>query len=159
MDNVEPILPTKEGFLFNSPPINKMKVAGAINEVQHRDIGTEMTPLGSSTTSRCPTPFKSTSPARHNTPASRSGPLGVVSTDGDSATIDISQLQECHLAKLQLQTQFDSVASNWSSREEEEEEISKSLRHFETGNECRKSISDSRAAAWEEEEKTKCCTR
>ncbi|XP_004144446.1 uncharacterized protein LOC101207750 [Cucumis sativus] len=159
MDNVEPILPTKEGFLFNNSPINKMKVADAIVEVQHRDIGTEMTPLGSSTTSRCPTPFKSTSPVRYNTPASRSGPLGLAGEGGDSATVDISQLQECHLAKLQLPSQYDSVTSNWSSREEEEEEISKSLRHFETGNECRKSISDSRAAAWEEEEKTKCCNR
>ncbi|XP_023525114.1 uncharacterized protein LOC111788816 isoform X1 [Cucurbita pepo subsp. pepo] len=161
MDNVEPNLPTKEGFVFSNSAISKMEVTGAIVEVQHRDIGTEMTPLGSSTTSRCPTPFKSSSPARHNTPANRSGPLGLVGAgddaDNNSATIDITQLQECHLAKLQLPSQYDSVASNWSSREEEEEEISKSLRHFETGNECRRSISDSRAAAWEEEEKTQCC--
>ena len=163
MDNVEPNLPTKEGFVFSNSAISKMEVTGAIVEVQHRDIGTEMTPLGSSTTSRCPTPFKSSSPARHNTPANRSGPLGLVGAgddaDNNSATIDITQLQECHLAKLQLPSQYDSVASNWSSREEEEEEISKSLRHFETGNECRRSISDSRAAAWEEEEKTQCCNR
>ncbi|KAL0319490.1 UNVERIFIED_CONTAM: hypothetical protein Sangu_2105200 [Sesamum angustifolium] len=70
-----------------------------VQEVKHRDIGTEMTPLGSSTTSRCPTPFKSTSPARHNTPANRSGPLAPTNIDG-SNTIDITQLQECHLAKL-----------------------------------------------------------
>ncbi|KAI3806800.1 hypothetical protein L1987_22715 [Smallanthus sonchifolius] len=93
-----------------------------------RDIGTDMTPL----TSRCPTPFKTLSPPRHNTPASRSGPL-------------VESL-ECHLAKL---APFD---SNWTSREEEEEDICESLRHFE----CRKSISESRK---EEEEKTKCCLR
>ncbi|KAJ6342382.1 hypothetical protein OIU77_023526 [Salix suchowensis] len=74
-------------------------------------------------------------------------------------SIDISQLQECHLAKLHLGTQYGSVTSNWSSREEEEEEISKSLRHFETGIVSQKSVSDSRAAAWEEEEKTKYCLR
>ncbi|GKD15835.1 remorin [Tanacetum coccineum] len=121
-----------------------------------RDIGTEMTPLGSSTTSRCPTPLKALSPPRHNTPASRSGPLVVMDPN---TCFNIGELQECHLAKMKLETPFDSGVSNWSSREEEEEDISKSLRHFEMSNECRKSISESRACAWEEEEKTKCCLR
>ncbi|GMN68796.1 hypothetical protein TIFTF001_037848 [Ficus carica] len=164
-EDIEPIMPifratepTKEGFLFKNSPCETMKDAGTevVHNVQHRDIGTEMTPLGSSTTSRCHTPFKSSSPARHNTPASRSGPLGL---GYSSSTIDIAQLQECHLAKLQLGTHYDSVTSNWSSREEEEEEISKSLRHFETDNVSHKNTPDSRAAAWEEEEKTKCCLR
>lgn len=133
-----------ESFLFRDP---------SMVVVHSRDIGTEMTPLGSSTTSRCPTPFKSLSPPRHNTPASRSGPLD------PGSSLDIGELQECHLAKLKLETPFDSVISNWSSREEEEEDISKSLRHFEMSNECQKSISEPRACAWEEEEKTKCCLR
>ncbi|KAM7480658.1 hypothetical protein LguiA_028871 [Lonicera macranthoides] len=152
---------TKEGFLFgpSADKFTKDAATEVVYEVKHRDIGTEMTPLGSSTTSRCHTPFKCTSPARHNTPANRSGPLALTNSSSGSSTIDIAQLQECHLAKLQLGTQFDSVTSNWSSREEEEEEISKSLRHFEMSNECRKSVSDSRACAWEEEEKTKCCLR
>lgn len=146
----------QEGFLFGNTLKNSMSEATEmVKEVEHRDIGTEMTPLGSSTTSRCPTPFKSTSPARHNTPANRSGPLALASSD----TMDITQLQECHLAKLQLGTQFDSVTSNWSSREEEEEDVSKSLRHFEMSSECRKSVSESRSAAWQEEEKTKSCLR
>lgn len=138
-----------------------MKDAGTevFHGVKHKDVGTEMTPLGSSTTSRCHTPCKSSSPARHNTPANRSGPLASANSNSSNSTIDISQLQECHLAKLQLGTQYDSITSNWSSREEEEEEVSKSLRHFETGSACRKSVSDSRAAAWEEEERTKCCLR
>ena len=138
-----------------------MKDAGAevFHEVNHKDVGTEMTPLGSSTTSRCHTPFKSSSPARHNTPADRSGPLASANSNSSNSTIDVSQLQECHLAKLQLGTQYDSITSNWSSREEEEKEVSKSLRHFETGSACRKSVSDSRAAAWEEEERTKRCLR
>ncbi|KAK9281182.1 hypothetical protein L1049_004077 [Liquidambar formosana] len=165
-DDVEPIFPnfrcsepTREGFLFRNSASECMKDAATevVHEVHHKDVGTEMTPLGSSTTSRCHTPFKNSSPARHNTPANRSGPLAMGNAYGTNATIDMTQLQECHLAKLQLGTQFDSVVSNWSSREEEEEEISKSLRHFDTGNGCRKSFSESRAAAWEEEEKTKCC--
>lgn len=163
-DEVEPVFPnlrylepSKEGFLFRNSASATMKDAGT--EVKHRDVGTEMTPLGSSTVSRCHTPLQTLSPARHNTPANRSGPLVSGNSNSSSSTIDISQLQECHLAKLTLGTQYDSITSNWSSREEEEEEISKSLRHFETGNAFRKSISDSRAAAWEEEEKTKCCLR
>lgn len=166
-DEVEPILPnfrhsepSKEGFLFKNANGQTMKDAGTevVHEVLHKDVGTEMTPLGSSTVSRCHTPFKSSSPARHNTPANRSGPLAIGHLNSTNNTIDISQLQECHLAKLQRGTQYDSVTTNWSSREEEEEDISKSLRHFETGN-VRKSVSDSRAVAWEEEEKTKCCLR
>jgi len=156
--------PTKEAFLFQSQKLQSEPMKDACTEVvpfqeviKHRDIGTEMTPLGSSTTSRCPTPFMSTSPARHNTPASRSGPLALVA---QSSSIDITkQLQECHLAKLQNRsTQFDSVTTNWSSREEEEEEISKSLRHFEIGRRS-VSVSESRTSAWEEEEKTKSCLR
>ncbi|XP_050232104.1 uncharacterized protein LOC126680884 [Mercurialis annua] len=167
-DEVESVLPnlrysepSKEGFLFRNSATETMKDAGTgiIHELKHRDIGTEMTPLGSSKTSRCHTPLKSSSPARHNTPADRSGPLPLGNSSSTNSTIDIEQLNECHLAKLQLGSQYDSVTSNWSSREEEEEEISKSLRHFETGVTSRKSVSDSRAAAWEEEEKTKCCLR
>ncbi|EXB64660.1 hypothetical protein L484_017994 [Morus notabilis] len=167
-DDIEPIRlnfrtsePTKEGFLFKNSPCETMKDASTevVHDIQHRDVGTEMTPLGSSTTSRCHTPFKSSSPVRHNTPASRSGPLGLGYSSNTNSTIDIAQLQECHLAKLQLGTHYDSVTSNWSSKEEEEEEISKSLRHFETDNGCHKTTPDSRAAAWEEEEKTKCCLR
>ncbi|KAL4560116.1 hypothetical protein LXL04_032265 [Taraxacum kok-saghyz] len=135
--------PLSESFLFKDP--------------SSRDIGTEMTPLGSSTTSRCPTPFKSQSPPRHNTPASRSGLLD----RNVSSSLDIGELQDWHLAKLKLGTPFDHMTvSNWNSREEEEEEISKSLRHFEMNYECRTSISElPRASVWEEEEKIKCCLR
>ncbi|XP_022714552.1 uncharacterized protein LOC111274188 [Durio zibethinus] len=166
-DEVEPILPnfgysepSRERFLFRNSYCETMKDAGTevSHEIKHKNVGTEMTPLGSSTTSRCHTPFKSSSPARHNTPANRSGPLASANSNSSNITIDISQLQEYHLAKLQLGTHYDSITSNWSSREEEEEEVSKSLRHFETGSAYRKSVSDSRAA-WEEEERTKFCLR
>lgn len=120
--------PSKEGFLFRNSVSETIKDSST--EVQHRDVGTEMTPIASSTTSRCHTPFKIASPPRHNTPANRSGPLASASSASSNSTIDIAQLQECHLAKLQLGSQYDSVASNWSTREEEEEDVSKSLRHF-----------------------------
>ncbi|KAH9626219.1 hypothetical protein KSS87_000098 [Heliosperma pusillum] len=168
-DEIEPFTPnfkysepTKEAFLFKSHKLHNEQMKDACTEmipykeVQHRDFGTEMTPLGSSTTSRCHTPFKSNSPARHNTPSSRSGLLAVTA---EQSLIDMSQLQECHFAKLQIgSTPFDSVTTNWSSREEEEEEISKSLRHFELGRRS-VSVSESRACVWEEEEKTKSCLR
>ncbi|XP_022844417.1 uncharacterized protein LOC111367662 [Olea europaea var. sylvestris] len=152
--------PMKEGFFFENAVEESAEDATSevVHKVKHRDIGTEMSPLGSSTNSRCPTPFISTSPVRHNTPANRSGPLALANID-DASTIDTMQLQECHLAKLHHEMQFDSVTTNWSSREEEEEDISKSLRHFEINIECRKSISESRSCTWEEEEKTKWCLR
>ncbi|KAG8380215.1 hypothetical protein BUALT_Bualt07G0170200 [Buddleja alternifolia] len=148
--------PIQEGLLFGNS-IKEYSDNATIEMVKHRDIGTEMTPLGSSTTSRCHTPFASISPARHNTPANRSGPLAPTSFDS-SNSIDMTQLQECHLAKLNLGGQFDLVAPTWSSREEEEDDVSKSLRHFEMNSECRKSVSES-TCAWEEEEKTKRCLR
>ncbi|KAJ8756162.1 hypothetical protein K2173_024709 [Erythroxylum novogranatense] len=167
-DEVESVLPnlgysepSRQGFFFRNSANTTMRDAGTevIHEVKLKDVGTDMTPLGSSTTSRCHTPFKISSPARHNTPTNMSGPLASVNYNSTCNTIDISKLQDCHLAKLQIGSQYDSLTSNWSSREEEEEDISKSLRHFETGIASRKSISDSRAAAWEDEEKTKYCLR
>ncbi|KAJ1408317.1 Remorin, C-terminal [Sesbania bispinosa] len=66
-----------------------------------------------------------------------------------------SQLKKGSCLGTQLETQYDIVTSNWSSSEEEEKEISKSLRH----NSSQKADSDCIAATWEEEEKTKCCLR
>ncbi|CAL4979753.1 unnamed protein product [Urochloa decumbens] len=159
-DNEEP---SKETFVFRSaycsPAPGKDAAADGDGE-RRRDIGTEMTPLGSS----CVTPLKSTSPVRHNTPASRSGPL--VPYAGGVGGMDISELAECHLAKLDLGARFDAMLVNWSSKEEEEEEVSKSLRHFEAtvgagvaggappcdkrgGGDCR----------WEDDDRAKSCIR
>lgn len=157
-DNEEP---SKESFVLRSSyyepvPAAKGSAVGADDDHQRRDIGTEMTPLGSS----CHTPLKSTSPVRHNTPASRSGPL-VPYTGGG---MDISELADCHLAKLDLGARFDAMLVNWSSKEEEEE-VSKSLRHFEAtvgtgagggpacdkrgGGDCR----------WDDDDRAKSCIR
>ncbi|KAM0876769.1 hypothetical protein ACQ4PT_035953 [Festuca glaucescens] len=159
-DNVEP---SKESFVFRSSYCEPAKNAAAVvaggDDLHRRDIGTEMTPLGSSTTSRCHTPIKSTSPLRHNTPTGRSGPL--VPYNGGSG-MDISELTDCHFAKLDLGAQFDAMLINWSSKEEEEEEVSKSLRHFEAsaggGGTCdkRAAVTDCR---WDDDERTKSCIR
>ncbi|KAF8393817.1 hypothetical protein HHK36_020015 [Tetracentron sinense] len=123
-DNVEPVFPnfrysgpTKEGFLFRSSACESMKDASieVVPELHHRDMGTQMTPPGSSTTLRCHTPFKSSSPMRHN----KDRPLG----------------------------------------EEEEEEISKSLRYFEMGNGCRKSIAESRDSVGRKRKRESAWTR
>ncbi|WOL03897.1 hypothetical protein Cni_G12617 [Canna indica] len=160
-NNVDQVYPTigcpepSDEFSLKSSYLSLEKdlPTAGIPEIQRRDIGTEMTPSGSSMTTRCHTPNKSSSPARHNTPADRSGPL-----DPCNTCINISELNDCHFAKLNLSAQYDSIISNWSSREEEEEEVSKSLRHLETSN-GRKSIGVSCANAWEEEERTKSCIR
>jgi hypothetical protein len=155
--------PSKESFVFRSsycePAKNASAVVAGDDDLHRRDIGTEMTPLGSSTTSRCHTPIKSTSPLRHNTPTGRSGPL--VPYNGGSG-MDISELTDCHFAKLDLGAQFDAMLINWSSKEEEEEEVSKSLRHFEAsaggGGTCdkRAAVTDCR---WDDDERTKSCIR
>eukprot|EP01018_Ginkgo_biloba_P030086 Gb_32405 [translate_table: standard] len=129
--------------------------------VSRRDMATQITPLGSSRTSRCTTPQKNNSPARHNTPARRSA-------SGNNSTLNLLELQTCHLAKLEIQdnpnqpevitTPGKRVISSWSTREEEEEESSKCLRYFETGD-WKKNIIEARATAWEEAERSKCLAR
>jgi len=82
-----------------------------------------------------------------------SGPLMASNT-----AFDISELKNCHFAKLQLSAQYDSMVSNWSSKEEEEAEVSKSLRHSDVGG-GRKSFAETRASLWEDEQRTKICIR
>ncbi|XP_020587409.1 uncharacterized protein LOC110029446 [Phalaenopsis equestris] len=147
--------PSTEEFFFKDSYCETVENSApeAIAEVHRRDVGTEMTPLGSSKSSRCHTPMKSSSPARHNTPADRSGPLVI-----SNSRINISDLKDCHFAKLKLSAQYGSVVSYWGSREEEEEEVSKSLRYSEVSD-GRKSIAEHRACLWEEDERTKSCIR
>ncbi|KAJ3675535.1 hypothetical protein LUZ60_004577 [Juncus effusus] len=135
--------PLNETFIFK----NEISVPTKLEVINKRDIGTEMTPLGSSKTSRCPTPIISTSPVRHNTPEGRSGPLVPYNSNAP-------QFKDFNFVQFE---------SNWSSKAEEEEEVSKSLRHFEMS--CESDFSgenkrvDSRVCLWEEEERTKSCIR
>lgn len=162
-DNEEP---SKESFVFRSSCCEAAEPAKGADDdddgrcQRRRDVGTEMTPLGSS----CHTPLKSASPARHNTPASRSsGPL--VPYTGGGGT-DISELAGFRLAKLDLGARFGAHATlvGWSSKEEEEdddEDVSKSLRHFEAtvgGTACdrRGGGGDCR---WDDDDRAKSCIR
>nr|KAJ0210757.1 hypothetical protein LSAT_V11C400193250 [Lactuca sativa] len=143
------VVPINDGY----DQFSSMKDASTevIHEVKRRDTGTNTTPPRNSTASQCFTPFESFSPPPNNTPA-MSGPLSLMNP---SSSFDIAELQECHFAKLHLESPFNSVACNWSSREEEEEDVSKSLRHYEMNNDCPKSITEPKACSWEEEEKMK----
>lgn len=154
-NEVQQILPSTEGFIFKDS--DKFLRYEEEAQVQHRDIGTEMTPIGSLTTSRCHTPFKSTSPARHNTPSQLSGPLTETKN-----VIDISEFADKLRLSGSTASQYcNSVTSHWNSREEEEEEISKSLRHFDMESELRRSVSESKVVLWDDEEgdKIKFCQR
>ncbi|XP_076885773.1 uncharacterized protein LOC143535391 [Bidens hawaiensis] len=156
LEGVSDIVP-KDKFTneieLNIPKFKCLGTTEEVQEIKNRDNGTEMTPVGSSPTSRCPTPLRSLSPPRHNTPESRLLFLqGMVDQSG-------SQL-ECHLAnKLQPWTPFDAINSNWSSMEDEEAEISKSLRHFEMNNEFVENVTGPRPSACEEKEMSEPCVR
>ncbi|KAJ0242351.1 Remorin family protein [Hirschfeldia incana] len=147
-------VPSTEGFIFRDLEEEEEEEEEA--QVQHRDMGTEMTPVVSVTTSRCHTPFKSTSPARHNTPSNMSGPLTETKN-----VIDISEFADKLRLSGSAATQYyNSVTSHWNSREEEEEEISKSLRHSDMESELQRSVSESKAALWDDEDvKIKFCQR
>ncbi|KAL5666956.1 hypothetical protein ACJX0J_019177, partial [Zea mays] len=160
-DNEEP---SKESFVFRSSCCEAAEPAKGADDdddgrcQRRRDVGTETTPLGSS----CHTPLKSASPARHNTPASRSsGPL--VPYAGGGGGTDISELAGFRLAKLDLGARFGAHATlvGWSSKEEEEddEDVSKSLRHFEAtvgGIACDRRGGDCR---WDDDDRAKSCIR
>ncbi|XP_076926362.1 uncharacterized protein LOC143589498 [Bidens hawaiensis] len=109
-----------------------------------KDASTDQVVVDEVKAGSCPTPYRSVSPPRHTTPASMSSPLALMNASSTSF-----EFQECHLAKLQP-----AANCNWSSREEEEEDVSKSLRHFEINNnhninDCPKTIPP---CAWEEEQ-------
>ncbi|XP_010462292.1 PREDICTED: uncharacterized protein LOC104742908 isoform X1 [Camelina sativa] len=155
-NEVQQILPSTERFIFKDSDKFLRYEEEAQTQTQHRDIGTEMTPVGSLATSRCHTPFKSTSPARHNTPSQLSGPLTETKN-----VIDISEFADKLRLSGSTASQYgNSVTSHWNSREEEEEEISKSLRHFDMESELRRSVSESKAVLWDDEDdKIKFCQR
>lgn len=159
-NEVQHILPSTQGFIFRDSDkfLQYEEEVEVEAQIQHRDMGTEMTPIGSVTTSRCHTPFQSSSPARHNTPSKMSGPLTETKN-----VIDISEFADkLRLSGAAASQYYNSVASHWNSKEEEEEEVSKSLRHFDMESELRRSVSESKSKAtlWDDEDdKIKFCQR
>lgn len=158
-NEVQQILPSTQGFIFRDSDKflhYEEEEEEEAQVLQHRDIGTEMTPIGSLTTSRCQTPFKTLSPARHNTPSKMSGPLTETKN-----VIDISEFADkLRLSGSTASQYYNSVTSHWNSREEEEEEVSKSLRHFDMESELRTSVSESKVTLWDDEDdKLKFCQR
>ncbi|KAL4589318.1 hypothetical protein LXL04_002224 [Taraxacum kok-saghyz] len=130
----------------------EVETMDVLQSAKEKDTGTEMTPIGSATTS----PFKSWSPPRHNTPATKLG----LTNQGSS--LDIGELQEWHFKKLQPRTTlFDVITSRWSSREEEEDDLSKSLGYCNMKDDDYQEtiISGPRPSAWEEKEKSEYCLR
>lgn len=127
----------------------------------HRDMGTQVTPFPSLRNSTCNTPWLDASPTRHNTPA-RSDRRAV--SLGAMIGSDLLELQSCHLEKLEHRNLGCEIwatldrNSNWSTREEEEEESAKSLRQIDFG-EAKKIMLLARAAAWEEAEHAKFIAR
>lgn len=136
--------------------------------MSHRDMGTQMTPIPSQRASRCGTPGRADSPSRHNTPSRRTASLG-------SICLDLIELQSSHLAKLEdRQLPDGNLSSNgsallrgtpdqggsahWVTKEEEDEESSKSLRQINLG-EVRKNGIAARTAAWLEAEQAKYTAR
>jgi hypothetical protein len=126
-----------------------------------RDMGTQMTPVGSVKNSTCTTPGVVSSPTRCcNTPVGRrASSLGAT-----PVAVDLLEFQGCHLAKLELrqlagddQPSLDRKAV-WTTREEEELESSASLREDpeDPDNRCQLGT---KATAWEEAEQTKTLIR
>ncbi|KAI5079383.1 hypothetical protein GOP47_0004862 [Adiantum capillus-veneris] len=119
----------------------------AMPMVSLREVGTQMSSVDGSGsisrfTSKNGSPQKILSPARHNTPARGRSLGGSASSSGNvrrntKQFINLEELVECHRAKLELQAlsegdrinSFHRTTSNWSSREVEEADLSRSLRH------------------------------
>ncbi|KAI5070596.1 hypothetical protein GOP47_0014939 [Adiantum capillus-veneris] len=136
----------------------------------HRDMGTQVTPLGSSrhqSPHRSPQKGRAMSPTRQNIPM-RNHPAPVATGIIDMRRISPVEVERCHRAKLELQgvsaqaqvqhslgTSFD---SNWSSRQEEEEDIGKGLRHLDL-EDLKRDVLDARATAWKEATRLKLLAR
>eukprot|EP00250_Pteridium_aquilinum_P005695 c15748_g1_i1 orf=115-2373(-) len=131
----------------------------------HRDMGTQMTPIGSSRPSSRPhSPQRGTalSPARHNTPTR-------LPTPTSKGTIHMSRMnplevERCRRAKFQFQglsvqdqvqhSLGKSFECKWSSREEEEEDSGKGLRHIDL-EDLKLDVIEARASARKESTRLK----
>lgn len=126
----------------------------------HRDMGTQMTPIPSLRHSRCTTPGINLSPSRHNTPARsnrRATSLGA--TNGDMLELHSFHLEKLgHHRPLDCQRSTLDRNSNWSTREEEEEESAACLR-LDGGDLEENGALLAWALAWEDAERAKYTAR
>lgn len=116
-----------------------------------RDIATQITPVQSFHAAVTP-PRLHTGPARLNTTPVHSERRPA------SVGVDVTELQSCHQAKLELD-QAAALDNNWTTREEEVEESAKSLRLSVDFKEVKRNVLEARAAAWEEAEQSKSTLR
>ncbi|MCO5610872.1 hypothetical protein L7F22_065114 [Adiantum nelumboides] len=134
--------------LYHSKVNEKTIMMGpGIPMVSLREVGTQMSSVDGSGsisryTSNTGSPQKIVSPARHTTPARGRSLSSSASNSGNvkrnaKQFINLAEIVECHRAKLELQGLSDGIrinslnrtTSNWSSREVEEADLSRSLRH------------------------------
>ncbi|KAL2623201.1 hypothetical protein R1flu_003406 [Riccia fluitans] len=116
-----------------------------------RDIATPITPVQSFHAAATP-PRIHDDPARLNTTPVHSERITA------SVGVDVTELQNCHQAKLELD-QVAAIDTSWTTREEEVEESAKSLRLSVDFKEVKKNVLEARAAAWEEAEQSKYMSR
>ncbi|KAL3690917.1 hypothetical protein R1sor_004568 [Riccia sorocarpa] len=116
-----------------------------------RDIAMPITPAQSFHSGATP-PRLQSDPARLNTTPVHSERRTA------SVGVDVSELQNCHQAKLDLD-QVAAIDTSWTTREEEVEESGKSLRLSVDFKEVKRNVLEARAAAWEEAEQSKYMSR
>ncbi|XP_059649836.1 uncharacterized protein LOC132295557 isoform X2 [Cornus florida] len=138
--------------------------------VSMRDMGTEMTPIASQEPSRTGTPVRSTTPMRSPT-SSRPSTPGRAAPDSyptgpsnDHLDLNKNDLSE---KELQIKTRREIMVlgtqlgkmniAAWASKEDEDKDASTSLKTVRV--EPTKSVTEKRAAAWEQTEKDKYMAR
>eukprot|EP01018_Ginkgo_biloba_P030412 Gb_26160 [translate_table: standard] len=150
--------------------------ATSVRSVSMRDMGTEMTPITSQEPSRTGTPVRATTPtmrspvsSQPSTPgraAPASSPMDVTDNELDcQAEVNTTELSE---KELHMKTRREIMAlgaqlgkaniAAWASKEEEDEDASKSLKTRDL-EQATMSVLETRAAAWEEAEKAKYMAR
>ncbi|KAH9301530.1 hypothetical protein KI387_013113, partial [Taxus chinensis] len=131
--------------------------ASTVRSVCMRDMGTEMTPIASQEPSRTGTPLRAT------TPSIRSPVTSTPSTPGRSADENFeSGLTDQERTRREIMALGAQLGKSniiaWASKEEEEQDASKSLK---TNNidQVKTNVLEARAAAWEEAEQAKYMAR
>ncbi|CAM6093222.1 unnamed protein product [Calypogeia fissa] len=121
-----------------------------------RDIATQVTPAQSFHAAVTPPRLHNGGPARLNTTPVHSERRPA------SVGVDVTELKNCHQAKLDLD-QAATLDTHWTTREEEVEESAKSLRLSVSRSvdfkEVKRNVLEARAAAWEEAEHSKYMAR